>query len=147
MRCQLLGFLGLLSLVTLPSPAAEEDKADKDKLQGTWILTSVKIGGEAMPLPTSVVTTYTFKGDTFTVKISNLDIEVSGVMGTFKLGEKNELDLTAAKDSKPREGVIGRKLYKIDGETLLIAGLMSDSTTRPKSFDDKGLVVLSFKKK
>src|SRR5262245_60717582 len=65
MRKQL-WILPVLCLSTLQSLAAD-DKTDKDKLQGTWVVSSVAFMGKTKSFEKVEECTYTFKGDKITI--------------------------------------------------------------------------------
>jgi uncharacterized protein (TIGR03067 family) len=145
MTRKLLAVGSLLCLLALTSQAADDKKADKDKLQGTWVATSITVGDKSIDVPKEKQATFTFKGDKMTVHDpeKNKDEE-----GTFKIDEKKkEIDLTgpSEKDPKVLETMMG--VYSLDGDTLKL-GISNKGPKgdRPKGFDDKECVVMVFKR-
>jgi uncharacterized protein (TIGR03067 family) len=150
MMRKLLGLATVLCLVALQSQAADEkkaDKTDKDKLQGTWVASSIEFMGKTLPVPEGKEATFTFDGDK--VKIHDPD-KKKDENGTYKIDEKKdpkEIDLTGPKDDNPKETETLKGLYKLDGETLKIAfSEKGPKGDRPTKFDDKN-VIMTFKKK
>jgi uncharacterized protein (TIGR03067 family) len=147
---KLLGGLTLLCLVVVQSQAADDkkaDKTDKDKLQGTWVATSIDFMGKTLPVPEGKELSFTFDGDK--LKIHDPD-KKKDEEGTFKIDEKKdpkEIDLTGPKDDNPKETETLKCLYKLDGDTLKLAiSEKGPKGDRPTKFDDKS-VTMTFKKK
>jgi uncharacterized protein (TIGR03067 family) len=135
------GVAALLCLVAIETQAAQT--SDKDKLQGTWGLTSVMVGGKKIDVPEGQKPTLIFKGDKFSMNSPGNDHE-----GTFKIDEKKkEIDLTAPKDPKnPKELETVQGVYKVEGDALTLA-YTEPGKPRPKGFDDKEAFIMTFKKK
>src|SRR5258708_11902366 len=100
-----LGMTALLCLMVFQVQAADEkkadDKTDKDRLQGTWVMTAFEIMGKSEDAPKDQESTYTFKGDKVTMTADKKTKE-----GTFKLDEKKnpkEIDLVGPKNDNPKE--------------------------------------------
>jgi len=142
MKYHLLAMLALL--LSLTGLAADEKQTDKDKLQGTWIVTSMEFDGIKADIPADLAGSFTFKDDTLTIKDPK---KKDDVKGTFKSDNKQDLDFTVVKGSNPKLTETRRMLYKLDGGTLTLVGLARDNTVRPKAFDDKGVIIMILKKK
>jgi uncharacterized protein (TIGR03067 family) len=145
MTRKLLAVGSLLCLLALTTQAADDKKTDKDKLQGTWVVTSVTIGGNKIDIPKELGSTFTFKGDKMTAHDPEKKKDEEG---TFKIDEKKkEIDLTGPSDKDPKvlETVPG--LYSIDGDTLKMCfPIKGPKGDRPKGFDDKECVVSELKR-
>jgi uncharacterized protein (TIGR03067 family) len=111
----------------LVSAASAQDKSDKDKLQGTWLMVSGERAGKALPPEFAKDAKVVFAGDKLTLKNKDFMLE-----GTFKLdpGKKpKEIDVDF--NGKPGKGI-----YQLEGDTLKIAhGETGDP--RPKDFTTK----------
>ena len=142
---KLLGASAVLFLVALPSPAADE-KSDKDKIKGTWEMTSVEFGGQKLPIPEGKGMSLTFDGD----KVIKKEPGKKDEAGTFKIDEKKkpkEIDLIVPKEGgKEGETMTMKGLYEIDGDTLRICFGMKEDT-RPTAFDAKEAGVMTLKRK
>jgi uncharacterized protein (TIGR03067 family) len=132
----------LLCLLAVQSRAA--DTADKDKVQGAWVVTAIEFGGQKIDVPKGEETTFEFKGEKFTIKGKNKEVQ-----GTVKIDEKKkEIALTAPKDgSNPAvlETQVG--LYKLEGDMMKLAFSTKEKGKPPSGFDDKESAVLHLKKK
>jgi uncharacterized protein (TIGR03067 family) len=145
MTRKLLAVGSLLCLLALTTQAAEDKKSDKDNLQGTWVATSVTVGGKTIDIPKGKEATFTFKGDKMTVHDAekNKDEE-----GTFKIDEKKkEIDLTGPSEKDPKVTETVQGVYSLDGDTLKLAlSNKGPKGDRPKGLDDKDSVLMVFKR-
>jgi uncharacterized protein (TIGR03067 family) len=151
MTRNLLGMAALLCLTALQVLAADDkkadDKSDKDKLQGTWVLTSIEFKDMIVDAPKDKESTFTFKDDKITMK----EGKTPKTEGTYKLDEKKnpkEIDVTAPKEDNPKEMETVKAVYTLDGDTLkLCMPNNGPAGPRPKSLDkDMGIMVLKRKK-
>jgi uncharacterized protein (TIGR03067 family) len=141
-KLTLVATITLISAVCASTWAGDVDK-EKAKLQGTWTLTSVVIRGLDKTKKDDI--TWTFAGDKTTFKSSGFSEE-----GTFKIidaaKEPKLLDITKGKDPKDE----AKAIYALEGNVLKIAIGGPTGTDkpapRPASFDDKDILVLTFKK-
>jgi uncharacterized protein (TIGR03067 family) len=143
---KLLGLAALLCLVTLQSQAADEKKADKDPLEGTWDLVSMEFMGMKHDVPKGKEMSLTFKGGKVTKKEAGKKDED----GTYKLDntkKPKEIDLTTPKDGKPNETEMMKAIYLIDGDTLKFAFGGPPGSPRPTAFDAKEIAIMTFKRK
>lgn len=136
------------------STTSSNPQSDKDRIQGTWIVT----GAEAKDLPSDpnplLNATFVFEGDTVTLLTDKKK-------GRFELRpdkDPKEIDLVPqsneADDNSPVAGI-----YKFDGETLVLCMASNSSSAtmdsngkliksevkigkRPTSFADKGDALL-----
>src|SRR5262245_33898253 len=109
--------------------AANADRADKDKLQGTWKFTSILEGGNEEE--DAHDHTFTFKGDEFVVKLRD---ELM-MKGTFKLDASRKpktIDLKIEEGPKDRKGKTAPGIYQLDGDKLTICIEKAGSVNRPK---------------
>jgi len=145
MMRNLLGMAAVLCLLAFQVQAADEkkpdDKSDKDKLQGTWVLAGVEIDGKPIDIPKdSPEMTFTFKDDKATMK-EDKKIEE----GTYKLDEKKnpkEIDIIHPKKDNPKEMETEKWIYKLDGDTLKLATSgKGPSGSRPKNFDENVMIL------
>ena len=108
-----LGF-GLVVAVLAGVPAVADEKADKDKLQGTWKFTSMERGGQAMPQGDEAPT-ITFDGDKFTVKGGEAVLQA----GTQTLDASKKPKTVDAKVTEGEgKGTTMLGIYELDGDTL-----------------------------
>jgi uncharacterized protein (TIGR03067 family) len=116
--------LALLLPLALVSVAQGDDKADSADLEkGTWKVTAMSQDGKDVTVDIAKLNlTFTFKGDTLTIKSAGEMKE-----GTFKIDSSKtpkEIDLKMDKD-KPAD----KAIYEINKDTLKIAIGLSDRPT------------------
>ena len=146
-----LGIAALLCLTALQSQAADDkkdDKSDKDKLKGSWVMSSVEVMGKTIPIPDGKAATLVFDGDKVVMKDPEKKKDENG---TFKIDDKKkpkEIDITGPKDNDPKVMETTKFIYELDGETLKLGmSGMGPKGDRPTGFTDKDAVVLIFKLK
>lgn len=149
-----------LTAVLVAAPAWGKPKDDKADLQGSWKVSKLEFPpdleeeGKRIREEVTKKVSVTVKDDTASGKHTEKTEELKG---TFKLAadkSPKEIDFTAA----PREGS-GRKaetvkgIYKLDGDTLVVAVAIGENVARPKEFkpsgskaDKGGVVVLHLTK-
>jgi uncharacterized protein (TIGR03067 family) len=134
-----------LTAALVSAPAWCHAKDDKAPFDGTWKVTKLEFPpdlaeeGKAITEQVTKHVTVTVKGDAATGKHAEKAEELKG---TFKVAADKipkEIDFTAA----PREGS-GRKpemvkgIYKMDGDTLVIAVAIGENVPRPTEFKPSG---------
>lgn len=138
--------LFLLPLLLCPALPADDPEPpgsmtkELKALQGTWKLSSIRAPGLAgIPQLDKVALSLTFAKNKLTVKQDQNAKE-----GTFKLDPKKKpmhIDLSQ-KGEKTAPGI-----YKIEkGQLHLAFRVNPDGKERPKSFDDKEVIVMIFAK-
>lgn len=149
----LLGLALVFCLTALTSQAADdkkvadEKKADKDSLEGTWDLVSIEFGGMKIDLPKEMALSLTFKGGKITKKETGKKDE-DGTYKTDETKKLKEIDLTTPKKDKPTEMETMKGLFQVDGDTLKLYFGMPGAD-RPAAYDSKdiGIMVLKRNKK
>jgi uncharacterized protein (TIGR03067 family) len=139
MRKSLLGVfvIGLLL-------AADEKKPEdlKDKLKGVWNVVSMEADGKKAP-------DEEFKGDTLTFEGDKATHEHKGKKepATFKLdATKKPAQLDIMPTDGPEKGMTIKMILQLDGDTLKIAAGNGPTAERPKSFDDKNIMIITVKR-
>jgi uncharacterized protein (TIGR03067 family) len=139
--------MAVLCLVVFQSQAADEKKADKDKLEGTWELVSYEVNGKVTPAPEGKGMTLTFKDGKVTKKAKDEKDEE----GTYKIDDTKkpaEIDMTTPKKGKPDEKETMKGIFMIDGDTLKIGfTAKGPDAPRPTAFDGKETGIMNFKRK
>jgi uncharacterized protein (TIGR03067 family) len=151
--------VGFLAMVALGLSASAEDKADDDleKLQGTWIHTSVKFtetkGPKTVPAPEGGGIIVVFSKDNVVMKEKgNPDRK-----GTFKIGPKKspkEIDLVGLAHLWGMVTLGGpgdipkltKAIYQLDGDTLTIAYPQLAGGERPTALDSKAATIVTLKR-
>ena len=123
-----LGLIALFGLVV--SGTAAQDKpgtSDKDKLQGTWSIESMKMGGKDMPAEELKKVKLTFTGDKVIVKADAKNEEHTYTLDAAK--KPKQIDITAKAEVIPG-------IYELDGDTLKIATAHKGGV-RPTDFNSQ----------
>jgi uncharacterized protein (TIGR03067 family) len=123
--------------------AADEKKADdpKDKLKGTWTVVSMEIDGKKAPEADVKGQTLTFEGDKCLHKGKDKTEKAGCKIDATK--KPAEMDITP--EDGPDKGKVMKMIFQLDGDNLKIAGT-EPGKDRPKSFDDKGIMVIVLKR-
>jgi len=123
--------LTLAALLSAPNDQAADEAtaADLRKMQGDWVVTTMKINGEVYPDDAAQVLFRTVKGSEYTVS------RFSKVIG----GGAFQLDATQTPrtiDSTPKNSADGKPLlgiYEFEGDKLKICNALPGKP-RPKNF-------------
>jgi uncharacterized protein (TIGR03067 family) len=121
-----------LGLSVAAAPKNDAAKADRDKLQGTWTVVSLEVGGNEVGADETKNFKLEFKGD----KVIFTDGKQTHE-GTFKLeptAKPKAIDVIPL--DGPDKGKTERGIYAFEGETLKICGADADKE-RPKGFTTK----------
>ena len=131
--------------------AAGPATTDKDALQGTWLLASVEVNKEAIPLEklkdgnVVLVGTLVIKGDSYTFHIGKNRLEI-----TFKVDpgkQPRAIDLTVIEG--PQKGQTYHGIYKLVRDTYTICRNVEPGKERPTEFVTKpnsGLMLVVWKR-
>jgi RNA polymerase sigma-70 factor (ECF subfamily) len=114
-------------------------KGDKEKIQGTWVIESAKMGGKDLPEEETKGMKMVFAGDKVTVTLKGEDKE-----GTFKLDpskKPKEIDVEIKGAPNAGEGI-----YQLEGDKLTLC-IDDAGKQRPTEFKSEegtrhGLIVL-----
>jgi uncharacterized protein (TIGR03067 family) len=119
----------LASGLLLGADGADQAKADKEKLQGKWLVTSGVMDGIEIPKD-QIKGDLVFKDNTYTYTVG--DTESGG--GTFKLDpSKKPKVMDSVPSDGPVKGQIIEEIYEIDGDNLKIC-LALPGSKRPTEF-------------
>jgi uncharacterized protein (TIGR03067 family) len=120
-----------------------DTKKDKEKLQGTWTLTQIELGGKKIDLPEGKSMQLIFTGDKVMMKGSPKGDEEGAY--TIDASKKPKQITLTKKDGGADEKMPG--IYEIEGDTLRIAtSIMGPKGPRPTGFDDKMAAIMILKK-
>ncbi len=127
MRALLTAVLGV-GLIVCATAAGQDEKKDKEKLQGAWSCVSYQVGGEAIPQNLVNSVKITFDGDKVTMESRDRKAQ-----GTFRLdASKKPKEFTI--ELKAPKALLGG-IYEINGDNLKICSHVG--TERVKEFVSK----------
>lgn len=130
------------------------DNPDLAAMQGTWKLTDIKTGGLSLGAEFAADlkltmevrdNTMTSTGLKFKQRITNtfvLDTTASPRRMTVVTGKETDLDGKPTPDAPSPKTTVS--IYKLDGDTLTIAGVFGDEKDPPKGFADKGVMSMTY---
>jgi uncharacterized protein (TIGR03067 family) len=132
-------FAALLVLPSLGSDAPKEydGATELDALQGTWRRIALKHDGRDVPLEgEEMIVTY----------LSGKFVWPGNVVGSYTVDTSRK----PAHLTETIEGVLRRRpeksIYRIDGDTLQVGSATGQPRDWPHSFDDKNLVIVTYKR-
>jgi uncharacterized protein (TIGR03067 family) len=130
-------FIKECALLKRPLGPTDAGQSDRDKLQGTWVITAAEIGGKIIQSPAR--STFTFDKDKVVMK----DEGSPDKKGTIKLDtgkSPKQMDLTS---SDPKDKEVMQGIYELQGDTLKIAySAKGPKGIRPASFDSKDAAIM-----
>lgn len=140
-------FASALFVVALGMPGgAAGQKADAEKLAGTWTMTAAERLGKSIPIPEGTET-LTFSKDGKVVLRSKGRPDKAGTFAVRAGKTYLEIDLVNPKEAD-KEKRVARGLYKLDGDTLTIAASPNGGwgDPRPNSFDSEDWLLMILKR-
>jgi len=140
---QFIGAFALLALAVPVSRADEKDDAAK-KLNGTYEVVSIFVGGKLDDSKKDELKSFVIKDGTLTVKTGKRDEEAKFTVDPSK--KPAQMDITAGKDGKETALGIYETKETDKGLELTIAFVKGDpNATRPKDFKGEGKEEIVFK--
>jgi uncharacterized protein (TIGR03067 family) len=137
---QLLVILGAVVVLVAPACGDDQEKPDKDKLQGEWEAVSSAWGGKGLPADVVKKTKLLFKGDEYVLSRNGRDYTVGFRLDPTKTPK--EFDAQSAAGGKGKAEV-RKGIYKLEGDTLTICAALHAEGDRPKEFKSSDGVELS----
>lgn len=134
--------IALLGLAVLAG-ADEKTDADREAIQGAWILTGLEINGNTIPAPEG--------GGIFVFdKDGKLVMKEKGKKdreGTYQLDASKKPRQIDLNGPKGKDGFRMRGIYQLDGDVLRIAFAMDGPKgERPAAFDSKKAAIMILKR-
>ena len=117
------------------SDAGDKDdavKKDMKLLEGTWLMQSFEINGEALDADKVKSITVTIKGDRYSVDLGGKSFEL-----TFKIDPTKKpkaIDFTIAKDDKK---AVTHGIYEVSADTFKVCRTTEAGKDRPTAFAGK----------
>jgi uncharacterized protein (TIGR03067 family) len=132
----------LLLAVGVAGAASGPDSAKDDKLEGTWIATSLvdkgqKVEGADLKLALAL------KGGKYTLKADGKVVD-EGTYTSDASKDPKQLDTTSS--GGENKGMIDRGIYELKGDVLKTAFDEVTAQKRPTSFDGSKYQVVEFKR-
>jgi len=141
--------LTLLALVCSLSLAAAADddanKADKDKLQGTWQMVSITVNGEEVPADDLKEVKLVVKADNFQVETPQTKLEAKFTLDPEKKPKAMDVSVLSGKD----KGKTFKVIYALEGDTFKTCRPADAAKDRPTEFSskqDSGLILTVWKR-
>jgi uncharacterized protein (TIGR03067 family) len=118
-------------IVAAPAPP-EKDKKDEDKIQGTWAVVSIEIGGQRQTDEEGKNLKLVIKGDAITVNGPDKEEKAKFKLDAAK--KPRTIDITPEEKKLDGKQVLG--IYELNGDELKIC-YTEDGATRPTEFVSK----------
>jgi uncharacterized protein (TIGR03067 family) len=133
--------------VAVTALAGDATAKDREKLQGSWVLTGISVGGKEVKGDLKEALVITFKGDAVQFK----EGDKAAQDGTYKIDAgKDPRHMDLVKEKAGKQDIVG--IYALDGDTLKIGflfqlkkGADDPPVARPKGFDGD-TIVMTFKR-
>jgi uncharacterized protein (TIGR03067 family) len=124
------------------SPRKYDDRTEIDGIEGTWRLVAMETaGGRESQAPRAAIELTTYRRGRFAWPVGG-----GNVVGSYWTDtERLPAHLDELPEGGPTKGNMWKNIYEFRGDTLRVAYLPS-GVERPKHFDDKGVIVLVFKR-
>jgi len=104
--------------------------SDRDRLQGSWLPTSIEVGGAKLPPLAFQGARLTFRGDTLTAMIGKQVEQETVALDPSK--RPKHIDMTPTEG--PNKGKKQFGIYELNGDELKVCAAEPGSATRPTSF-------------
>ena len=141
------------AVVAAPVPKAAENP-DLTAMQGKWTLTDIAFNGQSLGAEFAAKLEMTMEvRDNTTVttglqhkqRVTNMiALDATANPRRVTTTTTAETDLDGKPVANPAAKKKGVAIYKIERDTLVIAGVMGDEENAPKGFADKGVVSMTF---
>jgi uncharacterized protein (TIGR03067 family) len=118
--------------VAIATDDSKEDavKKDLDKLQGTWKMASLEVGGKSVPADKLKNSTLTIKGDKYIINVNEKTYETQMVLDPTQ--KPKTIDMKFLDGANKDKTALGS--YKIDGETFTMCRALNPGQARPQDF-------------
>jgi uncharacterized protein (TIGR03067 family) len=120
-------------LLAADNPKDDASKADLDKMQGNWKVSSLTVNGEPAPAEKIQDVRLTVKGNKFAVKLADQTVELAAKLDATK--KVKEIDLTY--DTGDNKGKTHKAIYKLEGDTMTMCRPQEAGNERPTEFASK----------
>ncbi len=130
----------------LAAEPKDEAKKELEKLQGEWVMASLEVDGKAVPQEKLRDTTLTIKGDKYIVSVKDTKHEVTITLDPSQ--KPKAIDMAFPDGGNAPK--IGKGIYKIDGDTLMLCRAQMPDQTRPTEFGtwpNTGYFLVTWKRK
>ena len=133
-------------LVLVAAEPAADAKKELDKLQGEWEMSALEIDGKQVPEEKIKDTTLRIKGDRYIVSTNKSKYEVTIKVDPAQKPKHMEMEFPNG-TCLPK---VGKAIYKLDGDKLIIVRAQSTDGDRPREFGtwpDTGVFQVTWKRK
>ena len=114
---------------------ADDDKKDKDKVQGTWSLVTLEENGESQKVTeeSDKYIKLKIEGDKFMITLKGGDHEATYALDSSKKPKTIDLTLKGG----DQDGKVMKGFFELDGDTLKICIGSPEAPDRPAEFKAK----------
>ena len=130
--------LAVFGLLLAAGPGRGDEAAEKKKLEGVWRCVAVQRNAKEFPSPKGAEDELVVGADGLLFKVKVIKAEVKAGYALDPSQSPRHIDVKLKADGK--DDVVRKGIYELDGETLRL-GLGAPGGDRPKSFDEKGVIV------
>jgi uncharacterized protein (TIGR03067 family) len=132
-----------LACLAADSPKDYDGRTTQESLQGTWLVQSVEYNGRKMPAEEVKGAKMVFAGNRLTFDRPGYSLKATFTIDAAR--DPAHIDIQAL--DGPEKGKTMKMIYRLEGNTLKLAGRESDSKDRPKEFradpgSQTGLLIL-----
>jgi len=133
-------------LAICATSVADEAKKDLDALQGEWVMVGLEVEGKPVPEEKIQGTTLTIKGDKYIVSVKDKKHEITITLDPTTSPKHIDMAFPNGTDAPN----IGKGIYKIEGDKLIVCRVQSTDGARPTqfgTFDNTGLFQVTWQRK
>jgi uncharacterized protein (TIGR03067 family) len=125
-------FLAAVACLVLPDDESKDKaiKADLEKIQGTYKMTSLEVDGKAVTEDKLKSSTLTIKGDKYIIQVKDQTFETQMILHPEK--KPKTIDMKFLDGVNKDKMALG--IYKFDDETFTMCRGLNPGQTRPQDF-------------